>query len=532
MALPAASCLGTVSVSVMRCFSIAFCVALGLLQANAAARPNVVFFLVDDMGWRDVGCFGSSFYDTPNIDRLAKEGVRFSNAYAACHVCSPTRASIMTGKYPGRLDLTDWLSGRRDFDFQRFLSAEKLQALPLNEITLAETLKANGYRTGIFGKWHLGNNESGPLNQGFDVQIPSWNGCCPRGGYHPPYRMEGLKIEGKEDEYLTDRLNSMALDFIEQSEDRPFFLYLSHFSVHDPIQGRKDLVEKYRAKLNKLPPPEGPAFILEGNPDDETPLSRQQLKDLLSKPSHQGHKVLPQRTIKIKQRQDNIEFAAMVESVDESLGRVLEKLEQLGLTENTIVIFYSDNGGMSAGNFGNPARVIQQAQLDRAYATSNLPLRGAKGWLYEGGIRVPMIVKWPGKGRAGVVCEEPVISPDFYPSILEMAGLPAAPEQHKDGKSFVPALRSGAFERGPIYWHFPHYSNHGMQSPAGAIRHGDYKLLEYFENGTVQLFNLKTDLGEQHDLAAAQPKRAATLLAKLQVWRKEVNAKMPRPKKN
>ena len=344
--------------------------------------------------------------------------------------------------------------------------------------------------------------------------------------------MEGLKIEGKEDEYLTDRLNSMALDFIEQSEDRPFFLYLSHFSVHDPIQGRKDLVEKYRAKLNKLPPPEGSAFILEGNPDDETPLSRQQLKDLLSKSSHQGHKVLPQRTIKIKQRQDNIEFAAMVESVDESLGRVLEKLEQLGLTENTIVIFYSDNGGMSAGNFGNPARVIQQAQLDRAYATSNLPLRGAKGWLYEGGIRVPMIVKWPGKGRAGVVCEEPVISPDFYPSILEMAGLTAAPEQHKDGKSFVPALRSGAFERGPIYWHFPHYSNHGMQSPAGAIRHGDYKLLEYFENGTVQLFNLKTDLGEQHDLAAAQPKRAATLLAKLQAWRKEVNAKMPRPKKN
>jgi len=508
------------------------CCTLGSISVAAAKRPNVVFFLVDDMGWRDVGCFGSSFYDTPNIDRLAKEGVRFSNAYAACHVCSPTRASIMTGKYPGRLDLTDWLSGRREFDFQRFLSAEKLQALPLSDFTLAEALKANGYRTGIFGKWHLGNNESGPLNQGFDVQIPSWNGCCPRGGYHPPYKMEGLKIEGKEDAYLTDRLNSMALDFLEQSGDRPFFLYLSHFSVHDPIQGRKDLVEKYRVKLNRLPPSKGPAFILEGNPDDKTPLSRQQLTELLRKPSHQGHKVLPQRTIKIKQRQDNIEFAAMVESVDESLGRVLQKLEELGQADNTIVIFYSDNGGMSAGNFGNPTRVVSQGQLDRAYATSNLPLRGAKGWLYEGGIRVPMIVKWPGKGRAGVVCREPVISPDFYPSILEMAGLPARPTQHKDGKSFVPALQGGEFERGPIYWHFPHYSNHGMQSPAGAIRDGKYKLLEYFENGTVQLFNLKTDLGEQQNLAAAQPKRARKLLAKLHAWRKEVNAKMPRPKKD
>ena len=484
------------------------------------------------MGWRDVGCFGSSFYETPNIDRLAKEGVRFTNAYAACHVCSPTRASIMTGKYPGRLDLTDWLSGRRDFDFQRFLSAEKRQALPLSEFTLAEALKASGYRTGVFGKWHLGNNEFGPLNQGFDVQIPSWNGCCPKGGYHPPYRMEGLKIEGKEDEYLTDRLNSMALQFMEQSGDRPFFLYLSHFSVHDPIQGRKDLVEKYRAKLNKLPSAKGPAFILEGNPDDETPLSRKQLTGFLSKPSHRGHKVLPQRTIKIKQRQDNIEFAAMVESVDESLGRLLQKLEELGHEDNTIVIFYSDNGGMSAGNFGNPARIVSQSQLDRAYATSNLPLRGAKGWLYEGGIRVPMIVKWPGKGRAGMICREPVISPDFYPSILEMAGLPPRSTQHKDGRSFAPALLGDEFKRGPIYWHFPHYSNHGMQSPAGAIRDGDYKLLEYFENGTVQLFNLKTDLGEQHDLSVAQPERAGDLLAKLHAWRKKVDAKMPRPKKD
>ena len=220
----------------------------------------------------------------------------------------------------------------------------------------------------------------------------------------------------------------------------------------------------------------------------------------------------------------------MVEAIDQSLGRVMKKLEDLGQAENTIIIFASDNGGMSAGNFGNPKREVKNSQLDSAYATSNLPLRGAKGWLYEGGIRVPMIVKWPGKGKSGVVCAEPVMSTDFYPSILEMLGLPAIPSQHIDGKSFVPALLDIPIERGAIYWHFPHYSNHGMQSPAGAIREVDYKLLEYFENGTVQLFNLKEDLGEQNDLSATEPERAARLIDKLRAWRKEVDAKMPRLK--
>ena len=473
---------------------------------------------------------GSDFYETPNIDALAESGMVFTNAYSASANCAPARACLLSGQYTPRHEIYNVGTSRRgNPKFGRWMHVAGTDTLPTDIRTWAQQIQAAGYRTGTIGKWHLSQD---PIPYGFDFNFAGTHSGSPPRGYYPPHPKAPGLDDAPADEYLTDRLTSIALDFMGQGNDRPFFLYLSHFSVHDPIQGRSDLVDKYRAKLAKLPSPKGPAFILEGNPDDETPLSRQQLTELLGKSSYRGHKVLPQRTIKIKQRQDNVEFAAMVESVDESLGRVLEKLDQLGLTENTIVLFYSDNGGMSAGNFGNPARVIQQAQLDRAYATSNLPLRGAKGWLYEGGIRVPMIVKWPGKGRAGVVCEEPVISPDFYPSILEMAGLPAAPEQHKDGKSFVPALRSGAFERGPIYWHFPHYSNHGMQSPAGAIRHGDYKLLEYFENGTVQLFNLKTDLGEQHDLAAAQPKRAATLLAKLQAWRKEVNAKMPRPKKN
>ncbi|MEO1835664.1 MAG: sulfatase [Akkermansiaceae bacterium] len=491
---------------------------------SQAAPPNIVFFLVDDLGWTDVGCFGSSFYETPHIDRLATEGVRFTQAYAACHVCSPTRASILTGKYPARLQLTDWLAGRRDFPFQALQSAKHLQHLPFAETTLAEALKEQGYRTAIFGKWHLGEDPSGPLDHGFDVQVPRWNKGWPRAGYHPPFKLEGL--EDEKGDYLTDRLTDEALNYIEKNKDRPFFLYLSHFAVHDPIQGRPDLVAKYRAKLAKRPQPEGPDFILEGNPDDAEPLSRQQLSVLGKKASHQEYRVLPQRTVKIKQHQDNIEFAAMVGAMDESLGRVLGKLETLGLSDNTLVIFFSDNGGMSAANFGNPKRVVAKTQLDRAYSSSNLPLRGAKGWLYEGGIRVPMIVKWPGHGKEGTICEEPVISTDFYPSLLEMAGLSPLPEQAVDGVSFVPALKGKPFERAAIYWHFPHYSNHGMQSPGGAIRLGDYKLLEYFENNTVQLFNLKQDPGEQHDLSKAQPKRARELRERLQTWRVEVSAEM------
>jgi arylsulfatase A-like enzyme len=506
----------------------------GILLASGAisqaAPPNIVFFLVDDLGWTDVGCFGSAFYETPHIDRLASEGVRFTQAYAACHVCSPTRASILTGKYPARLQLTDWLSGRRDFPFQALQSAKHLQHLPFAETTLAEALKAQGYRTAIFGKWHLGENPSGPLDHGFDVQVPRWNKGWPKAGYHAPFKLEGL--EGAQGDYLTDRLTDEALNYIEKNKDRPFFLYLSHFAVHDPIHGRPDLVEKYRRKLAKRQHLKGPDFILEGNPDDAEPLSRPQLTDLGRKSSHREYKVLPQRTVKIKQHQDNIEFAAMVGAMDESLGRVLGKLETLGLTDNTLVIFFSDNGGMSAANFGNPKRVVAKTQLDRAYSTSNLPLRGAKGWLYEGGVRVPMIVKWPGHGNRGTVCEEPVMSTDFYPSLLEMAGLPALPKQAVDGVSFLPALKGERFERGAIYWHFPHYSNHGMQSPGGAIRLGDYKLLEYFENNTVQLFNLKEDPGEQNDLAKAQPKKAAKMRKRLQAWRVEVSAQMMPAKKS
>lgn len=496
--------------------------------ARNTAPPNIVFFLVDDLGWTDVGCYGSSFYETPNIDSLAKQGVRFTDAYAACHVCSPTRASIMTGKYPARLGLTDWLAGRREFNFQHFKSAKKAPHLALDEVTIAEALKAHGYATGHFGKWHLGEEPNGPSAQGFDVQVPRWNKGWPRAGYLAPFNLDG--IADQPGQYLTDRLTDEALKFVDRSKDNPFFLYFTHFAVHDPIEGRPDLVEKYRKKLAKLKSKTGKAFILEGNPDDQQPLSRDTLNMLINRPSHKGHKVLPQRTVKIKQHQDNVHFAAMVEAMDESLGRLMAKLKDLDLADNTIIVFYSDNGGMSGANFGNPNRVVNPSSLDRAYATSNVPLRGAKGWLYEGGVRVPMIVRWPGGGKNGIVCKEPIISPDFFPSLLEMAKLPAVPSQHVDGKSFVPAVQGKPFERGPIYWHFPHYSNHGMQSPGGAVRVGDYKLLEYFENGTVQLFDLRNDIGEQNNLAQSNPKKTAELLVKLKAWRKSVAANMPLPK--
>ena len=273
--------------------------------------------------------------------------------------------------------------------------------------------------------------------------------------------------------------------------------------------------------------------MLEGNPDDKQSLSRADLAARIKMPAWSGYKVLPERTVKIKQHQDNVQFAAMVEAVDQSLGRVLAKLKDLHLDDNTIVILFSDNGGMSAANFGRPNRVVHADQLDRAFSTSNVPLRGAKGWLYEGGIREPLIIHWPAGGRKGTVCDVPVISTDFYPTILEMAGLPPKPKQHRDGVS-IAALVKGAKEldRAAIYWHFPHYSNHGMQSPGGAIRAGDYKLLEYFERNTVQLFNLRDDIGEQKDLSKSNPKKVAELKAMLHAWRNDVDAQTMLPNPN
>ncbi len=494
------------------------------------SAPNIIFFLVDDLGWTDIGTFGSSFYETPHIDEFATEGVKFTNAYAACHVCSPTRSSILTGKYPARNRMTDWITGRRDFSFQKYLNVKTGQFLPYEETTLPETLKSHGYRTGAIGKWHLGSAPSTPDKHGFDWHIPrNWSRGAPNRTFHAPYNLEGLE-DAAEGEYLTDRLTDEALNFIEQEEGKPFFLYMAHFAVHDPIHGRPDLVAKYEAKLKANPSSGDTPFVLEGNPDDENPLSRAELDAAIDDPAYEGYKVLPNHTVKIKQYQDNTQFAGMVEAVDQSFGRIMEKLEDMGIDDNTIVIFFADNGGMAGANMGNPSRVIPENRLDGTFSTSNLPLRGAKGWLYEGGIRVPCIVKWPGEGKSGTVSEEPIISTDFYPSILEMAGLPLSGEQHKDGVSIAPLLKGKqSLDRDAIYWHFPHYSNHGMQSPGGAIRSGDYKLLEYFENNTVQLFNLQDDIGEQNDLSKSNLKKAQELVGMLHAWRDSLDAQMLSP---
>jgi len=493
-------------------------------------KMNVVFFLVDDMGWADLGFEGSSFYETPNVDNFSKKGVRFNQAYAACHVCSPSRASILTGEYPARLHLTDWLPGRKEFPFQKLKNAETVQHLPYDAKPLPEVLKENGYRTAIFGKWHLGEDSNSTQRQGFDVHVPDYNKGWPNGSYFSPYDMKGLE-GGPNGEYLTDRLTTEALKWVEKNKDQPFFLYLAQYAVHDPIQGRGDLVVKYEKKKARLGKPTQPPFILEGNPDDGDAVA-----GTAQDTAHKGNRVFQDRTVKIKQRQDNPEFAAMVDCMDENFGRVLAKLKELGLEDNTIVIFFSDNGGMSAANFGNPARNIPPVELDKAYSTSNLPLRGGKGWLYEGGIREPLLIYWPKQGEHGTSSDVPVISTDFYSTILDMVGADPKPRGANgvDGSSLVPILKGDKtgmeqLKQKPLFWHFPHYSNHGAQSPGGAVRYGDYKLIEYYENNMVQLFNIQTDPGEQRDLSRTEPDKVKQLVAMLHDWRKKVGADMPTP---
>jgi arylsulfatase A-like enzyme len=462
------------------------CAGIGSQAARGTKQKlNFVFFLIDDLGWTDLGCYGSSFYETPNIDRLASEGMRFTEAYAACPVCSPTRGSIMAGKYPARLGITQWIGGSQK-------PTEYADRLELEEVTIAEVLKGQDYATGFVGKWHLSPREADiradfyPDKQGFDINIGGdWSGAPPT--YFYPYKKRNRTLEtmppgGEEGEYLTDRLTDESLKFLEANKDRPFLLYFSHYAVHTPIESKQELTDKYKAKAEKLPVHEGP------------------------------HSLNVYSRYKTRLVQDNPAYAGMVQSVDESVGRVMKKLEELGVADNTAVIFMSDNGGLST--------------VPREGPTANLPLRAGKGWLYEGGIREPMLIKWPGVVKAGSVCDEPVTSTDFYPTMLEMAGLELMPEQHIDGVSMVPLLRNkGRLKRKAIYWHYPHYHGSGNR-PSGAVRAGDYKLIEWYEDNSVELYNLKNDIGEKHDLVKEMPEKAAELQRMLAKWRKEMNAKM------
>ncbi|HEO69694.1 MAG TPA: DUF4976 domain-containing protein, partial [Candidatus Hydrogenedentes bacterium] len=445
----------------------------------------------DDMGWRDAACCGSPFYETPNVDRLADEGMRFTDAYAACPVCSPTRASIMTGKYPARLDTTDWFGAPQPDNMRdhwtkdkSLLPAPYVDVLPLEEVTLAEALHGAGYTTFFAGKWHLGGEGYAPEDQGFDINKGGHHRGSPPGGYFSPYKNPKLE-DGPEGEHLPARLARETVQFIEANREQPFLAYLSFYSVHTPLQAREDLIAKYEAKAKQVEHT-GPAWGIEGDR-------------------------------KVRLVQDHPVYAGMVEAMDTAVGDVLGALDRLGLADHTAVIFMSDNGGLSTSE-GSP--------------TSNLPLRAGKGWLYEGGIREPMIIKWPGVVAPGSVCREPVISNDFYPTMLEMAGLSLRSDQHVDGVSLVPLLlQRGVPERDAIFWHYPHYGNQGG-SPGAAIRCGDFKLIEFFEDDRVELYNLADDIGEQHDLANEMPDKAAALRKRLDAWQAEVAARFPSPNPN
>lgn len=450
------------------CLATLGCAVSASAATPALAKPNVVLILADDLGWTDLACFGSDLHETPHLDRLARDGMKFTQNYSACTVCSPTRAALMTGKYPARLHITDWIPGLMP-DNPKLLVPDWTKFLPHAETTLAEVFKAAGYTTASIGKWHLGTQEYWPETQGFDVNIAGTDKAAPP-TYHAPWKIHTLTPEGKDGDYLTDRLGHEAVGFIERSKEKPFFLYLAHFAVHTPIQGRADLVEKYQKKIKAA----GGGLV---------------------------HK--------------NAAYAAMTESMDATIGQIRAKLGELGLSERTIIVFTSDNGG-------------------RVPTTSNKPLRVGKASAYEGGVRVPLIVYWPGVTRAGSVSEAPVITMDLFPTLVEMAGVPTAAGRPLDGVSLAPVLRGGIRPQRDLFWHYPHHQHYqlGGTTPYAAIRSGDFKLVEFFNDMHVELYNVRDDIGEARDLAATDRRRVEELRTRLHAWRREVGAQMPTPNPN
>ncbi|MGI6375050.1 MAG: sulfatase [Anaerolineae bacterium] len=451
-------------------------------------RPNIILILMDDLGWKDLSCYGSSFYETPNLDQLAARSVRFTDAYAACPVCSPTRASIMSGKYPARVGVTNFIGGHTQ---GRLVDAPYVRQLPLTEASLATALREGGYATWHVGKWHLGGRDYWPDRHGFEVNVGGCDWGMPNRGYFSPWGLPTLP-DGPAGEYLPDRLMDEAIGLIERSDGRPFFLNYWDYCVHIPIQAKPEKVARYEAKaraqgLDALPTfAEGEPFPCEHKRD--------------------------QRVVR-RLLQSDAAYAAMIESVDENIGRLLQALEAAGQADDTIIIFTSDNGGLATAE-GSP--------------TCNAPLAEGKGWMYEGGTREPLFVHWPGVAAPGV-CATPVTSPDLYPTILEMAGLPLRPQQHVDGVSLAPLLRGeGAPEREALYWHYPHYGNQGG-TPGASLRAGDWKLIEFYEDGRLELYNLREDVSEERNRAAELPALAARLQALLAAWRESVAAQMPAP---
>ncbi len=431
-------------------------------------KPNILFIIADDLGWKDTSFNGSQFFETPNLDKLAGQGMFFTNAYANAPNCAPSRAAIMSGQYAPRTGVyTVGSSERGELEWRALIPTPNQHRLDADKITIAESLKPAGYTTGFVGKWHLGatRDQNGPAEQGFDVNVAGCYNGKPA-SYFSPYRHEILK-DGPEGEYLTDRLTDEALTFIENNKKGPFFLTMAYHSPHTPIQAKDSIMQKYIPK----PPSNG---------------------------------------------QFDPVYAAMIESLDSNIGRLLATLETLKIAENTVVILFSDNGGLHA-------------------VTSMKPLKGYKGTLSEGGIRVPMIIRWPGKIGAGTVCHEPVIGTDFYPTFLELAGANKPKNYPLDGESLVPLFKQhGKLKRDAIFWHYPVYlqAGYGLNvlwrtTPSGVVRQGDYKLMEFFEDDHLELYNLRDDIGETSNLVYSQPEKAKEMQQLLSEWRKSIGAPFP-----
>ena len=466
------------------------------LAGPGRRRPNVLLILIDDLGYADLSVSGSGFYETPCIDALAASGLRMTEGYAACPVCSPTRASLLTGRYPVSVGITNYIGGNA---WGKLMGVPYFDALPEAETTLADRLGRAGYRTWHVGKWHLGGPHRYPERCGFEVNVGGCDWGMPHGGYFSPWGIDTLE-DAAPGTYLTDRLTDHAVDLIRQGpeSDRPWLLNLCHYAVHTPIQAPAELVEKYRAKADRL------GLDPAGEIERGEPHPCLHLKD---------------RRIQRRRIQSDPTYAAMIENLDRNLGRTIQALRDTGQLEDTLVVFTSDNGGLSTG-------------IDPP--TCNAPLHEGKGWMYEGGVRVPWILSWPGRIPTGQVSDAVITSPDLLPTLLEVAEIQPDAEAGQDaglpldGVSFASVLRGEAFDRGPVFWHFPHYGNAGG-TPACSVRDGRWKLIEFFEDGHLELYDLRADPSEQHDLAEQLPDQAAALHQTLRRWRESVEATLPEP---
>lgn len=453
-------------------------------EQTETKKPNVLFILVDDYGYTDCGVMGSKYYETPNVDRIAKEGMIFTDGYATCQVCSPSRASIMSGKFPARHGITDWIGAPTGEAWSKrgratqLLPPEYAHNLDLSYTTLPEAMKEAGYKTFFAGKWHLGSQGSWPTDHGFDINKGGWDAGSPKGGYFSPYQNPNLE-DGPDGENLSLRLAHETVDFIKNNKDTAFFAYLSFYAVHGPIQTTMGKWAKYRDKAEKM--------------------------GIAETGYKMGH-FLPMRQV-----QDNPIYGGLVEAMDDAVGVVLKALDDLGLDDNTIICFTGDNGGVVAGD---------------SYSTSNLPLRGGKGYQFEGGIREPYFIKVPGMDIAGKKCSTPVSGTDFYPTILDLVGAKLKPEEHTDGVSLLPLLEGKTIPERPLIWHYPHYGNQGGE-PSSIIRQGDWKLIHYYEDGHEELYNLVDDISETTDLAADNQGKVKELSTKLFVMLDEMGARYP-----